>query len=78
MADQTSEGCTVMVHFNCKAFSEEVCRPVSYAAAGGKDHLRDAIMLEFSDILPRSVKREDIMLAVRYYIKLFIEDQIVD
>ena len=62
MAAQPKEKSTAMVHFKYKTFSEEVCRPVSFI--GGKDELRDAIFTEFSDVLPHSVVKEDIMLAV--------------
>ena len=54
---------TAMVHFKYRTFSEEVCRPVAFI--GGKDELRDAILMEFSDVLPSTVVKEDIMLAVR-------------
>ena len=36
---------TAMVHFKYKTFSEEVCRPVAFI--GGKDELRDAILMVF-------------------------------
>ena len=45
-----SDRSTAMVHFKYKTFSEEVCRPVTFI--GGKDELRDAILTEFSDVLP--------------------------
>lgn len=53
---------TAMVDFKYKIFSEEVCRPVAFT--GGKAGLCDAILIEFSDVLPPTVAKEDIMLVV--------------
>ena len=53
---------TAMVHFKYKTFSEEVCRPVAFV--GGKDGLLAAVLAEFSDVLPPTVAKEDVMLAV--------------
>jgi hypothetical protein len=64
MAAQAPGKRAVMVHFKYKTFSEEVCRPVSFI--GGKEELRDAVLTEFSDVLPRT--EDTVMLAVRFYI----------
>ena len=62
MAVDPSERSAAMVHFKYKTFSEEDCRPVAFV--GGKNELQDAILSEFSDVLPSTVVKEDIMLAV--------------
>ena len=53
---------TVMLHYKLQMFSEELCRPCTFI--GGREELIDSVLVEFGDVLPSFITREDIVVQV--------------